>query len=93
MKIQTALLPHKHVKFSASLIAMAGHVRGYLSEPRTIDELWSVVDSANKSSTIKLTFTHLVLAVNILFAIQQVTANSDGRIFISALTQGDVSCA
>jgi hypothetical protein len=92
MNIQAALLPHKHVKFSASLIAVAGYVRGYLSEPRTVDELWSLIESNKQHTKIKPTFTQLVLAVDILFAIQQVTANSDGRIISSALTQGNPLC-
>lgn len=80
MNIQTALLPHKHVRFCDSILALAGFLRQFLEEPRTIDELWSLIDRDNSGWPVRPTFTHLVLAVNILFAIGQVEEMSNGRV-------------
>lgn len=77
MKIQTALLPHKHIKFSDSIIALAGFVRTLLEEPKSIDDLW--IETANQWVT-KVTFTHLVLAIDVLFAIKQIESISNGRL-------------
>lgn len=81
MNIQIMLLPHKHVQFSASLLAVAGFVREFLSEPCTLDELWEVIDNRRESSPIKPSFTQMILAVDILFAIKQAQSDEDGRIF------------
>nr|VFK65468.1 MAG: hypothetical protein BECKUNK1418G_GA0071005_106316 [Candidatus Kentron sp. UNK]VFK72414.1 MAG: hypothetical protein BECKUNK1418H_GA0071006_111310 [Candidatus Kentron sp. UNK] len=80
MTIQTALLPHKHVRFSESIIALAGLVRKILVEPRTIDELWSDVTRSSTQWPSEPSFTHLVLAVDVLFAIGQIEAAPGGRI-------------
>ncbi|VFN06676.1 MAG: hypothetical protein BECKG1743F_GA0114225_112722 [Candidatus Kentron sp. G] len=80
MNIRTALLPHKHVRFSESIIALAGLVRNILVEPRTIDELWSDVTRSSALWPTKPSFTYLVLAVDVLFAIGQIEAAPGGRI-------------
>lgn len=77
MKIQTALLPHKHIKFSDSIIALAGFLRTLLEEPKSIDDLW--IETLNQWVT-KVTFTHLVLAIDVLFAIKQIESVSNGRL-------------
>ncbi|MEQ5803574.1 ABC-three component system middle component 6 [Halomonas sp. H10-9-1] len=83
MKIQTMLLPHKHVRFSSSLVAIAGYIRGYLVEPKSVDELWAVMSSDRNGSMIKPSFTQLVLAVDVLFAIQVAEATPDGRVYVA----------
>ena len=80
MSIQTAILPHKHVRFCDSMLALAGFLRQLLEEPRTIDELWSLMSRDNSGWTVQPTFTPLVLAVNILFAIGQVEEAPNGRV-------------
>lgn len=84
MNIQTALLPHKHVRFCDSIIALAGLARKMLQEPRTIDELWALIDRENKNWPTKPNFTHLVFAVDILFAIHEVNCSLDGRVQLVA---------
>lgn len=80
MKIQAALLPHKHIKFSDSIIALAGFARSLLDQPKSIDELWvEIMKNANQWVT-KVTFTHLVLAIDVLFAIKQIESISNGRL-------------
>lgn len=84
MSIQNVLLPHKHVRFCDSVIALAGYLRHLLAEPRTVDELWALIDRDNSGWPTRPSFTHLVLAIDVLFAIGQVEAGKDGR--VQALT-------
>ncbi|MBT8420683.1 MAG: hypothetical protein KJO08_07465, partial [Gammaproteobacteria bacterium] len=80
MNTQTALLPHKHVRFSESIIALAGFIRNTLVEPRTIDELWSDITRPSTPWPAKPSFIHLILAVDVLFAIHQIETAPGGRI-------------
>lgn len=82
------LLPHKHVRFGSSLLAIAGYARKLLNEPRSIDELWSLMDSDKQNNLIHTNFTQLVLAVDVLFSIGEATSTEDGRI---ALTRRDAT--
>ncbi|XOF33102.1 MAG: ABC-three component system middle component 6 [Candidatus Electrothrix sp. YB6] len=72
MNIQMILAPHKHVRFCDSLVGLAGFLRGLLSQPRTLDELWSLIDRDNSGWLSRPPFEHLILAVDILFALQQI---------------------
>jgi len=80
MSIQTALLPHKHVRFSDSIIALAGLVRRRLVAPMTVDELWSDVSRRPDGWLGRATFTHVVLALDVLFALGQVEPSTNGRV-------------
>jgi hypothetical protein len=80
MIIQNALLPHKHVRFCDSILALAGYLRQLLVEPRTIDELWTLVDRDNSGWPARPSFSHIVLAVDVLFAIGQVKVYQGCRI-------------
>ena len=78
MKIQQALLPHKHVRFSESTIAVAGFVRALLDEPRTIEELEALLHRERWPRC--PSFTEVVLAADILFAINEIHLLPDGRL-------------
>jgi len=80
MNIQTALLPHKHVRFSDSIIGLAGHVRKLIIQPMTIDEILSDVSRSTSDWPSNPSFTHVVLALDVLFALGQVESISDGRV-------------
>ena len=80
MNIQILLLPHKHVRFCNSLIGLAGFVLSLLNEPRTLDELWALIDRDNAGWYSRPPFEHVVLAVDILFAIGQIELVHDNRI-------------
>lgn len=80
MNIQTALLPHKHVRFSESTVALAGLVRSLLTEARTVDELWTLIDQKFVEWPSRPSFTDIMLAVDVLFAIKQVQAVPEGRV-------------
>jgi hypothetical protein len=81
MSIQTALLPHKHVRFSESTLAVAGRIRTLLVEPRSVDELWSMVSHNADRWPSKPSFTQLVLALDVLYALGEIGATEDGRVF------------
>jgi len=80
MNIQTALLPHKHVRFSESTVALAGLVRSLLTEARTVDELWTLIDQKLVEWPSRPSFTEIILAVDVLFAIKQVVTVPEGRV-------------
>jgi hypothetical protein len=80
MTSRSALLPHKHVRFCDSLLALAGYVRTLLNQPRTIDELWTLMGSADAHWPTHPTFNQLMLAVDVLFALSELQMLSDGRL-------------
>ena len=80
MNIQAMLLPHKHVRFSNSLIAIAGYIRSLIDGPVSIEELWIKIEQKNKSTIITPSFTQFILAVDILFCIKQITLDNENRI-------------
>lgn len=81
MNLQGNLVPHKHVRFSESVLALAGWLRGHLTQPRTVDELWAILDRDESGWPSRPTFTTLILAINTLYAIGQLKqVGSDGRV-------------
>jgi hypothetical protein len=81
MIIQTALPPHKHVQFRESTLAIAGHIRQLVVEPRSVDELWSLINHNAADWPRTPSFTQVVLAIDLLFAIRQIAATPEGRVF------------
>ena len=73
-----ALLPDKHIRFGQSILALAGWVRDRLDSPRTLDELWSLLRREPRLG--EPPFDHLVFAVDLLYAIGQITLDDGGRI-------------
>jgi hypothetical protein len=86
MSIRTALIPHKHVRFSDSIIGLSGYLRQLLSEPRTLDELWAQIDRDSSGWKSRPSFTHMVLAVDVLYAIGAVQQAGDGRLMSEQLS-------
>lgn len=81
MNIQAALIPHKHIRFCDSVVALAGFVRTLLLEPRTIDELWTIVDQDTSGWLARPPFEYLIYAIDTLFALKQIEMREeDGRI-------------
>lgn len=89
MKIQTALIPHKHVRFAGSLIGMAGYVRHFIDEsPISIDGLWAKIQTQDDEKNIfHFDFTQLVYSLDILLCIQEITIDSKGLICKSELSK------
>ncbi|WP_145526433.1 ABC-three component system middle component 6 [Yersinia rohdei] len=84
MNIQTMLLPHKHIRFSNSLVAIAGYIRTIIEEPLSIDELWLKVEQKKATELIKPSFTQFIFAIDILFCIKQIVVDEEGRINLTA---------
>lgn len=86
-------MPNKHILFSNSLLAIAGLVRMKLRDsPKTIDELWLELKRFNsQNSLIQMDFTQLILALNLLFAINQLNLDEFSRLVIKDSFNG-VSC-
>lgn len=72
MNIQAALIPHKHVRFCDSIVAIAGFIRTLLIEPRTIDELWTIITQPNSGWLTQPPFEYLVYAIDTLFSLKQI---------------------
>ncbi len=68
------LMPDKHIKFAESLLGLGSFVLDALTVPQTIDDLWDRYGKAKKAGEYPAshTFENLVLAVDILFAIDAV---------------------
>lgn len=80
MTIQTALLPHKHVRFSDSIIGLAGLIRKIMSGSMTADEIWATASRNPHGWPSKPSFTHVVLALDVLYALGQIEHVTDGRV-------------
>lgn len=83
MNTQTMLLPHKHIRFSNSLVAIAGYIRTIIDEPISIDELWIKVEQRKNTELIKPSFTQLIFSIDILFCIKQIIVDEEGRIILT----------
>lgn len=70
LKIQTALIPQKHVSFSASTIGVAAYVRSILrGQSCTVEELWRRIEIDERKWPTKLTFDQVIVAVIVLFSL------------------------
>jgi hypothetical protein len=85
MNIPAQLLPHKHIRFCESLIGLAGYVRQLLNEPRTIDDLYLLLNNSDSDWLYKPSFELLVSAVVILFAIGQIIETDDNKLQVIEL--------
>lgn len=80
MRTPLALLPHKHIRFQDSLLALAGLIRPLLTKPKSIDEILVQLNKKHKIANNTAEFDKVVLALNILYALNQIQLFEDGRI-------------
>jgi hypothetical protein len=80
MNIQSALLPHKHVKFRDSLVGLAGFILSFLDEPLTIDEIMVLLTKNREKWPGYFSFSYTVLALDILYALKQVKLINGDRV-------------
>lgn len=81
LKIQTALLPQKHVDFSRSIVGVGGLVRSILAAgPRSIDQLWRLAQVEESGWPSRPSVEQIILAVLLLFSIGEVVDAGDGRV-------------
>jgi hypothetical protein len=81
MSTQTALLPHKHVRFSDSTLGVAGKLRSLLDQPRSIDELQALLEHARSHGWPgRSTLSDIVSALSVLYALGQIELCAEGRV-------------
>ena len=81
MSTQTALLPHKHVRFSDSTLGVAGKLRSMLEQPRSIDELQVLLEHARSQGWPgKAMLNDVIAGVSVLYALGQVEMCAEGRV-------------
>ncbi|MDR2604700.1 MAG: hypothetical protein LBC55_05030 [Desulfovibrio sp.] len=81
------LLPNKHVLFCESITALAGYIRTLPAKPRTLDELWADIKRDAASWPGRPSPDDVVYALDVLFALKQVTMLDDGRRFVLGQAQ------
>lgn len=69
MNIQSNLLPHKHLRFSDSILGIGGLVKSVLKEPMTVDEIWSAIHKNSHQWPGKISYTNMVMGIYVLFTI------------------------
>ena len=78
--LRLAVAPDKHVRFSSSIVALAGRIRQELSHPKTLDELHTILSRPDSGWLEKPTITQLALAATLLHAIDDVQLVHGDRI-------------
>lgn len=73
-------LPEKHISMSQSILGFGGIILNTLSEPQTIDMLWSKVESDFKLKKYH-SFNNLVLTVNFLYMLNLISIDNKNKIF------------
>ncbi|MDR2669025.1 MAG: hypothetical protein LBC14_03610 [Desulfovibrio sp.] len=76
------LLPNEHVLFCESITALAGYIRKLPAKPRTLDELWADITRDASSWPSRVSLDDVVYALDVLFALRQLTMLDDGRRFL-----------
>jgi hypothetical protein len=82
MSTPTALLPHKHVRFSDSTLGVAGKLRSLLDQPRSVDELQALLEHARSHGGWpgRATLSDIVSALSVLYALHQIELCAEGRV-------------
>lgn len=79
--LELAVAPHDHLRFSDSLVGLAGYVRTLLQDgSRTLDELLALLDRQDSSWPAKPSMSDLALAVTLLYAIGAARLGEEDRV-------------
>lgn len=76
------LMPDKHIRIAESLLGLSTFILEALTSPRTVDDLWAVLqqDMSNKAYPANQTFENLVLSLDVLFALGTIELSDSGII-------------
>lgn len=75
------VLPSKHIKFSESLLGLAGYILELIDSPLSIDELWHKYSNRNKSKLPAYhDFDNLILALDLLFILGLINITQEGKL-------------
>lgn len=80
MNIQSNLLPHKHLRFSDSILGIGGLIKSVLKEPMTVDEIWSVIHKNSQQWPGRISYTNMVMGIYVLFTIGHLELLENGRL-------------
>ncbi len=61
--LRLAVAPHDHVRFSDSVVGLAGKIRGMILEPKSLDELKYLLDRSDSGWPGQVDFEKITLAV------------------------------
>jgi hypothetical protein len=75
------ILPAKHIKFSQSLLGLAGFILGCLKQPMSVDEIWIKFSKTSKTKFPGYhDFDNIVLATNLLFLLGTIEIDRQGKL-------------
>ena len=80
MNLQLALIPNKHLRIDESILGLAGYCLTLLDKPMSPDELLAHLHSNNSKWSFKPNMDYVLLALDTLYAIKQITPVSDNRV-------------
>lgn len=91
MTSQFVLTPSKHVRFDRSLLYIAGIVKQKLeNKARTIDALYTLLEKEfQEKDKIAPSFTEIVFAVDLLYALSQVELSNSGKVRLAKNKKGE----
>ena len=78
--LRLSVAPHDHTRFCDSIVGLAGKVLTLLTEPRTLDELLTLLQNTGGKWPGKPSFAQIALAVTLLYAIGAASPGVDDRI-------------
>lgn len=76
--LRLAVRPHKHVRFAEASVTLAGKLRSLLDEPRTLDQLSTLLRREQWPGPTDV--RSVALAAILLFAIGQAVLDETGRL-------------
>lgn len=82
MAYSKMLLPNKHLKIYESLIFLSGLIVKNLEKPKTIEDIWGIIDKMNNQKVRKYdtiySFEKVVKAIDVLYCLDLITLKEDG---------------
>lgn len=79
------IFPKKHLTIHESIIGLSSHIFSLLNiKEMDLDQVWESYIKINntKKFPAKHDFDHLVIAVDILFAMKKIDFNKEGKLFL-----------
>lgn len=70
--------PTKHIPPNQSIIFLAGYIRNILDRSMSIDDIANVLDNDPKYKTVSSSVNDIILALDILFCIKEISITRDG---------------
>jgi hypothetical protein len=78
-----ALFPEKHARLNETLLGLGAIVLLQLRTPQSVDDVWEAIKdlrTRKKSIPERISFDDVILAIDLLFALQAVKVNEQGEV-------------